>query len=92
METSRHVSLYFLDSSSLELGLKLSTPVLSAGSFGLTCDNTRNLQRLLPPAHKINGFFTNFWFHSSSIKPSWETSYVYKKQNNTDACFWSVVD
>lgn len=79
-----------LDSSSLELGLKLSTPVISAGSFGLTCDDTRNLQRLLPPARKVIGLVINFWEHISGIKPHWDTAYVYKKQNNSDDCFWSV--
>ncbi|XP_075890888.1 guanylyl cyclase C [Nelusetta ayraudi] len=83
--TCTHATFQLVD---LELGLKLSTPILSAGSFGLTCDNTRNLQRLLPPARKVSDFFINFWEHSSSIKPPWETIYVYKKQSNTDECLW----
>lgn len=89
-EIMRHCPRILPDSSSLELGLKLSTPIISAGSFGLTCDYTRNLQRLLPPARKVSGFFIQFWKHSNSIKPPWETVYVYKKRSNTDDCFWSV--
>lgn len=79
-----------LDSFSLERGLKLSTPIISAGSFGHSCDHTRNLQRLLPPARKLTDFFIEFWKHSDGIKPPWETAYVYKKQINSDECFWSV--
>lgn len=73
---------------SAETGLKLSTPILSAGSFGLSCDYMLNLQRLLPPARKISDFFINFWKDNNKIKPAWETAYVYKKQSNTEDCFW----
>ncbi|TNN51387.1 Heat-stable enterotoxin receptor [Liparis tanakae] len=64
----------------LEKGLKLSTPIMSAGSFGLSCDYTLNLQRLLPPARKIDEFFVKFWEDQNLIKPDWKTAYVYKKQ------------
>lgn len=72
----------------MEKGLKLSTPIISAGSFGISCDYTLNLQRLLPPARKISDFFINFWEHRNGIKPGWETAYFYKKQINTEDCFW----
>uniref|UniRef100_A0A8C4HNC2 Guanylate cyclase n=1 Tax=Dicentrarchus labrax TaxID=13489 RepID=A0A8C4HNC2_DICLA len=57
-----------------------NTPILSAGSFGLSCDNTLNLQRLLPPARKISDFFISFWEVNNKIKPPWKTAYIYKKQ------------
>lgn len=72
----------------MEKGLKLSTPIISAGSFGLTCDNTLNLQRLLPPARKISDFFVEFWPKTNELKPSWKTAYVLKKDINTEDCFW----
>lgn len=83
-------ALFFssLLTASMEKGLKLSTPIISAGSFGLACDYTLNLQRLLPPARKVSDFFIYFWKYRSRIKPGWETAYVYKKQNNTEDCFW----
>nr|XP_057918635.1 guanylyl cyclase C [Doryrhamphus excisus] len=73
-----------------EKGLKLSTPIISAGSFGTSCDYTVNLQRLLPPALKVSHFFIHFWKEHNSIKPVWETAYVYKKQENTEECFWYI--
>lgn len=75
-------------SVSLEKGLRLRTPIISAGSFGLSCDYTLNLQRLLPPARKISDFFIHFWKENNKIKPEWMTAYVYKKQSNTEDCFW----
>ncbi|XP_042364218.1 heat-stable enterotoxin receptor-like [Plectropomus leopardus] len=71
-----------------EKGLKVDTPILSAGSFGPSCDYTLNLQRLLPPARKISDFFIHFWINNNIIKPQWKTAYVYKKQSNTEDCFW----
>ncbi|XP_061665659.1 guanylyl cyclase C [Syngnathoides biaculeatus] len=73
-----------------EKGLKLSTPIISAGSFGPSCDNTLNLQRLLPPARKISDFFVHFWNENNPIKPVWETAYVYKVQPSTEECFWYI--
>nr|XP_061807414.1 guanylyl cyclase C-like [Nerophis lumbriciformis] len=73
-----------------EKGLKLSTPIISAGSFGPSCDNTLNLQRLLPPARKISDFFVHFWKDNNAIKPVWETVYVYKMQHNSEECFWYI--
>ncbi|XP_070846767.1 guanylyl cyclase C [Chaetodon trifascialis] len=82
-----HATFQIVDA---EKGLKLSTPIISAGSFGLSCDNTLNLQRLLPPARKISHFFIEFWKASNKIKPKWETAYVYKKDSNTEDCFWYI--
>ncbi|KAM9773327.1 guanylyl cyclase C [Syngnathus typhle] len=73
-----------------EKGLKLSTPIISAGSFGPACDNTLNLQRLLPPARKITDFFVHFWKDDNAIKPVWETAYVYKLPTHTEDCFWYI--
>ncbi|XP_039990328.1 heat-stable enterotoxin receptor [Xiphias gladius] len=74
----------------VEKGVKLRTPIISAGSFGLSCDYTLNLQRLLPPARKISDFFIHFWRDHNKIKPVWKTAYVYKKQSNTEDCFWYI--
>ncbi|KAM6951130.1 guanylyl cyclase C [Aplochiton taeniatus] len=71
----------------LEIGLKLNLPIISAGSFGLSCDFKANLSRVLPPARKVSNFFTRFWRFRHPIKPSWNTAYIYKKQENTEDCF-----
>ncbi|XP_078019732.1 guanylyl cyclase C isoform X2 [Epinephelus lanceolatus] len=76
--------------SDADKGLKLGTPIISAGSFGLSCDYTINLQRLLPPARKISDFFIHFWRDINHIKPEWKTAYVYKKQINMEDCFWYI--
>lgn len=73
-----------------ERGLKLSTPIISAGSFGPSCDYALNLQRLLPPARKTTHFFIHFWKNNNIIKPEWDTAYVYKKAINTEDCFWYI--
>ncbi|KAB5555515.1 hypothetical protein PHYPO_G00035090 [Pangasianodon hypophthalmus] len=72
----------------LDVGLELNMPIISAGSFGLSCDYKANLTRLLPPARKVSNFFINFWKVSDSIKHSWNKTYIYKKNNNTEDCFW----
>ncbi|XP_058649656.1 guanylyl cyclase C [Onychostoma macrolepis] len=74
----------------LEIGLNLNMPIISAGSFGLSCDFKRDLTRLLPPARKISSFFIHFWNVTDNIKPKWKTAYIYKKQNNTEDCFWYI--
>uniref|UniRef100_A0A8C5DRB1 Guanylyl cyclase C n=1 Tax=Gouania willdenowi TaxID=441366 RepID=A0A8C5DRB1_GOUWI len=43
-----------------DIGFTLTIPIISAGSFGLSCDFKPNLTRILPPARKISGFFINF--------------------------------
>uniref|UniRef100_A0A674NBN7 Guanylyl cyclase C n=1 Tax=Takifugu rubripes TaxID=31033 RepID=A0A674NBN7_TAKRU len=40
--------------------LDLSIPVISAGSFGLSCDYKSKLTRILPPAHKISDLLIHF--------------------------------
>nr|XP_055031655.1 guanylyl cyclase C isoform X1 [Misgurnus anguillicaudatus] len=72
----------------LEIGLDINMPIISAGSFGLSCDFKRDLTRLLPPARKISSFFVSFWEFNDHIKATWKTVYIYKKQNNTEDCFW----
>ncbi|XP_056308972.1 guanylyl cyclase C [Danio aesculapii] len=74
-----------------EVGLTLTIPIISAGSFGLSCDYKETLTRLLPPARKIAEFFFHFWHKSvKNLKPAWKTAYVYKKDNNTEECFWYI--
>lgn len=73
---------------SRDVGLALNMPIISAGSFGLSCDFKADLTRILPPARKVSNFFINFWNFSDRIKPSWENTYIYKKANITEDCFW----
>ncbi|XP_048037492.1 guanylyl cyclase C [Megalobrama amblycephala] len=74
-----------------EVGLTLTIPIISAGSFGLSCDYKEKLTRLLPPARKISEFFVHFWHeHFKNVKPQWKTAYIYKKPNNTEECFWYI--
>ncbi|XP_077058480.1 guanylyl cyclase C isoform X1 [Siphateles boraxobius] len=73
------------------VGLTLTIPILSAGSFGLSCDYKEKLTRLLPPARKISQFFVEFWHaYFPNVKPSWKTAYIYKKNNYTEECFWYI--
>ncbi|XP_062859202.1 guanylyl cyclase C [Trichomycterus rosablanca] len=72
----------------LDVGLDLSMPIISAGSFGLSCDYKANLTRLLPPARKVSDFFIHFWNFTDHIKPVWKNTYIYKKTNQTEDCFW----
>ncbi|KAM4624528.1 guanylyl cyclase C [Polymixia lowei] len=74
----------------VEIGLKLSMPIFSAGSFGLSCDYKDNLQRLMPPARKISNFFVKFWENENDIKDYWNTAFIYKKQTHTEDCFWYI--
>ncbi|KAM6957863.1 guanylyl cyclase C [Aplochiton taeniatus] len=73
-----------------EIGLNLSIPTISAGSFGLSCDNKKKLTRVLPPARKISNFFVYFWSAVNTLKTSWNWAYVYKKSENTEDCFWYI--
>ncbi|CAB1313043.1 unnamed protein product [Coregonus sp. 'balchen'] len=79
-----------LDTSFLEVGLELKMPIISAGSFALSCDYKEYLTRILPPARKISTFFTKFWDFKNDIKPKWYTASLYKKQENTEDCFWYI--
>uniref|UniRef100_A0A8C8G429 Guanylate cyclase n=1 Tax=Oncorhynchus tshawytscha TaxID=74940 RepID=A0A8C8G429_ONCTS len=68
------------------VGLELKMPIISAGSFALSCDYKEYLTRILPPARKISTFFIKFWDFNNDIKPKWSTASLYKKQNTED-CF-----
>ncbi|XP_030649199.1 heat-stable enterotoxin receptor [Chanos chanos] len=74
-----------------DVGLTLTIPIISAGSFGLSCDYKANLTRLLPPARKVSDFFVHFWnFTHYGLKHEWKTAYVYKKPDNSEECFWYI--
>ncbi|XP_062263690.1 guanylyl cyclase C [Platichthys flesus] len=74
-----------------ELGLSLSIPIISAGSFGLSCDYKPKLTRILPPARKISDMLLNFINETLPFKDPWKTVYVYKKSSNvTEDCFWYI--
>ncbi|KAG9483890.1 hypothetical protein GDO78_009680 [Eleutherodactylus coqui] len=64
-------------------------PVISAGSFGLSCDYSKFLTRILIPARKIAYFFSEFW-KFEKIKPKWNSVYIYKKTNPTESCYWYI--
>uniref|UniRef100_A0A8C5JGC7 Guanylate cyclase n=1 Tax=Junco hyemalis TaxID=40217 RepID=A0A8C5JGC7_JUNHY len=68
----------------------LSLPMISVGSFGLSCDYKDNLTRLLTPARKLNQFFFHFWRHSELPfkTTTWESVYIYKRTETSEACFW----
>ncbi|KAG7218362.1 hypothetical protein INR49_020436 [Caranx melampygus] len=69
-----------------EIGLSLSIPIISAGSFGLSCDYKPKLTRILPPARKISDLFVNFMKENLDFKKPWDQVYVYKKSNNVQQC------
>uniref|UniRef100_A0AAY4C6C9 Guanylate cyclase n=1 Tax=Denticeps clupeoides TaxID=299321 RepID=A0AAY4C6C9_9TELE len=79
-------------SSVQEVGLTLTIPIISAGSFGLSCNFKVNLTRLLPPARKVSSFFAHFWnVTAERLKDQqWTTAYVYKKASASEECFWWV--
>ncbi|XP_062381715.1 guanylyl cyclase C [Sardina pilchardus] len=85
--TCTHATFNMVD---WDVGLQLSVPIISAGSFGLSCDFKANLTRILPPARKVSNFFLKFWTFNNKIKPSWNTTYIYKKNENTEDCFWYI--
>nr|XP_033788716.1 heat-stable enterotoxin receptor [Geotrypetes seraphini] len=65
-------------------------PLISAGSFGVSCDYSPSLTRLLTPARKVTYFFYEFWQFKHAIKEQWNSIYFYKNKeiNNTEDCFW----
>uniref|UniRef100_A0A8D0DEX4 Guanylate cyclase n=1 Tax=Sander lucioperca TaxID=283035 RepID=A0A8D0DEX4_SANLU len=66
-----------------EVGLTLSIPIISAGSFGLSCDYKPKLTRILPPARKISDLLLNFMKEILPFKEApWKYVYVYKKTIN----------
>uniref|UniRef100_A0A3P8Q034 Guanylate cyclase n=1 Tax=Astatotilapia calliptera TaxID=8154 RepID=A0A3P8Q034_ASTCA len=73
------------------IGLRLTIPIISAGSFGLSCDYKPKLTRILPPARKICDFFLHFMNETLPFKEPWSRFYVYKKTNNaSEDCFWYI--
>ncbi|XP_014738116.1 PREDICTED: heat-stable enterotoxin receptor isoform X1 [Sturnus vulgaris] len=74
----------------ISLETVLSLPMISVGSFGLSCDYKVNLTRLLTPARKLIQFFSHFWRHSElPFKTTiWESVYIYKRTETSEACFW----
>ncbi|XP_047426766.1 guanylyl cyclase C [Mugil cephalus] len=74
-----------------EIGLRLSIPIISAGSFGLSCDFKPKLTRILPPARKVSDFLVNFMNESLPFKKVWSNVYVYKMSTNaSEDCFWYI--
>ncbi|KAI3359332.1 hypothetical protein L3Q82_002836 [Scortum barcoo] len=72
-----------------EVGPNISIPIISAGSFGLSCDYKPKLTRILPPARKISTFLINFMRKTLPYKDVWSQVYVYKKSNDvSEDCFW----
>ncbi|XP_073350785.1 guanylyl cyclase C [Pagrus major] len=72
-------------------GLTLSIPVISAGSFGLSCDYQPKVTRILPPARKISDLLVHFIAETLSFKTAWKRTYVYRKpQNVSEDCFWYI--
>ncbi|XP_075888368.1 guanylyl cyclase C [Nelusetta ayraudi] len=74
-----------------EIGLSLSIPVISAGSFGLSCDYKPKLTRILPPARKVSDMLLHFLNDTLPYKSVWKHVYIYKKPANaTEDCYWYV--
>ncbi|XP_078126392.1 guanylyl cyclase C [Sander vitreus] len=75
-----------------EIDLTLSIPIISAGSFGLSCDYKPKLTRILPPARKISDLLLNFMMEILPFKEApWKHVYVYKKTiNPPEDCFWYI--
>uniref|UniRef100_A0A3B4Z7J4 Guanylate cyclase n=1 Tax=Stegastes partitus TaxID=144197 RepID=A0A3B4Z7J4_9TELE len=72
-----------------EIGLILTIPIISAGSFGLSCNYKPKLTRILPPARKVSDFFVHFMNEALPFKDVWRRTYVYRKtENYTEDCFW----
>ncbi|KAM4023315.1 LOW QUALITY PROTEIN: guanylyl cyclase C [Anomaloglossus baeobatrachus] len=65
-------------------------PVISAGSFGLSCDYKKFLTRILIPARKITYFFNKFWKFRHVSKPVWNSVYIYKRISHTESCYWYI--
>ncbi|TKS91639.1 Heat-stable enterotoxin receptor [Collichthys lucidus] len=74
-----------------EIGLNLSIPIISAGSFGLSCDYKPKLTRILPPARKIADLLLHFSKELLDFKEPWTQVYVYKKSSiPPEDCFWYI--
>uniref|UniRef100_A0AAQ6IAF0 Guanylate cyclase n=1 Tax=Anabas testudineus TaxID=64144 RepID=A0AAQ6IAF0_ANATE len=70
-----------------DIGFSRSIPIISAGSFGLSCDYKPKLTRILPPARKISDLLVNFMKKKLPFKDIWNNVYVYKKSSNTQLVF-----
>ncbi|XP_058414699.1 guanylyl cyclase C isoform X2 [Diceros bicornis minor] len=72
------------------LDTDLNYPMISAGSFGLSCDYKETLTRLMSPARKLMYFLVNFWkANNLPFKTfSWSTAYVFKNSTESEDCFW----
>ncbi|XP_036992543.2 guanylyl cyclase C [Artibeus jamaicensis] len=72
------------------LDAELNYPMISAGSFGLSCDYKETLSRLMSPARKLMYFLVEFWkANNLPFKPySWNTAYVFKNSTESEDCFW----
>uniref|UniRef100_A0A7N4PSZ1 Guanylate cyclase n=1 Tax=Sarcophilus harrisii TaxID=9305 RepID=A0A7N4PSZ1_SARHA len=68
----------------------LDFPMISSGSFGLSCDHKENLTRLMFPARKLTYFLVDFWeTNDLPFKTvSWKTAYIFKNTNYSEECFW----
>ncbi|KAJ1173428.1 hypothetical protein NDU88_005263 [Pleurodeles waltl] len=76
----------------LTLNANKGVPLISAGSFGLSCDFHANLTRVMTPARKLTYFFHELWkFNDHAVKPhKWESIYIYKKPDHTEDCMWYI--
>ncbi|XP_078387808.1 guanylyl cyclase C-like [Cetorhinus maximus] len=74
----------------VSLDMPLKVPIISAGSFGLSCDYKPRVIRILPTARKLSSFFVKLWnLQCEVIKPyKWISTYIYKKNETTESCFW----
>lgn len=90
VKSSSAVVTCCMSACSDEIGLSLSIPVISAGSFGLSCNYKAKLTRILPPARKISDLLIHFVDEVLPFKPKWKKAYVYRKpvEETTEDCFW----
>ncbi|KAM5263777.1 guanylyl cyclase C isoform 2-T2 [Ctenodactylus gundi] len=74
------------------LDTQLNYPMISAGSFGLSCDYKETLTRLMSPARKLMYFLVDFWrANNLPFKTfSWNSSYVFKDGSESEYCFWYI--
>ncbi|XP_057557203.1 guanylyl cyclase C isoform X1 [Hippopotamus amphibius kiboko] len=72
------------------LDTDLNYPMISAGSFGLSCDYKDTLSRLMSPARKLMYFLVDFWKvnHFPFKAFSWNSAYVFKNSTESEDCFW----
>ncbi|XP_036889837.1 heat-stable enterotoxin receptor [Sturnira hondurensis] len=72
------------------LDTDLKYPMISAGSFGLSCDYKETLSRLMSPARKLMYFLVEFWkANNLPFKQySWHTAYIFKNGTESEDCFW----